>query len=232
MKRALTAAYLLAKRALSLETRQDRFRRYALLNKWKNKESVSGPGSTLAYTARLRKALPLVFDEFSIKTVLDAPCGDYNWMRLLERSGVQYIGGEIVPELVDANNARYRDEVTRFIYCDIVEDELPAVDLWICRDTLFHFSYTDVFKTLDNLFRSEIKYFLATHCPGQLENSDIRTGSCFSRNLVGQPFCFPEPHLWLEDGIEGGPRRQMGLWEVKALQAALADNTAFQERTA
>ena len=131
MKRAFTAAYLLAKRALFLETRQDRFRRYALLNKWGSKESVSGPGSTLAYTARLRAALPSLFDEFSIKTVLDAPCGDYNWMRLVKRPGVEYIGGEIVPELVDANNARYRDESTRFIHCDIVQDELPAADLWM-----------------------------------------------------------------------------------------------------
>jgi SAM-dependent methyltransferase len=232
MKRTFTAAYLLAKRALSLESRQDRFRRYALLNKWKNKESVSGPGSTLAYTARLRKALPLLFDEYSITTVLDAPCGDYNWMRLVERPGVQYIGGEIVPELVDANNARYRDESTRFIHCDIVQDELPVADVWICRDTLFHFSYADVFRTLDNLFRSEIKYFLATHCPIQQVNSDIRTGSCFSRNLLGPPFCFPEPSLWLEDGIEDGPPRRMGLWEVKALQAAMTRNAAYQQRAA
>lgn len=232
MKRAFTTAYLLAKRALSLETRQDRFRRYALMNKWGNKESVSGPGSTLEYTARLRKALPVLFKEFSIKTVLDAPCGDYNWMQHVERSGVRYIGGEIVPELVVANNARYSNETTHFINCDIVTGKLPSADLWICRDTLFHFSYADVFRTLDNLFRSDITYFLATHCPVQVENSDIRTGSCFSRNLLGPPFCFPEPTLWIEDGVEGDRPRRMGLWEAKTLQTVLAGNSEYQSRAA
>ena len=148
MKRALiTTAGLLLKRALSIETRQDRFRRYALRNKWKSSETLSGPGSTVKYTENLRKELPPLFEKFEIKSMLDAPCGDYNWMRLVERPEVHYIGGEIVPEFVEANNARYANDNTRFILCDILKDELPAVDLWLCRDVLFHFRYADIFQT-------------------------------------------------------------------------------------
>ena len=68
-------------------------------------------------------------------------------MRLVERPEVHYIGGEIVPEFVEANNARYANDNTRFILCDILKDELPAVDLWLCRDVLFHFRYADIFQT-------------------------------------------------------------------------------------
>jgi hypothetical protein len=129
MKRVLTAVRLLIKSVYSTETREDRFRRYALTNRWKERETVSGPGSTVKYTENLRKELPLLFEKFEFSTILDAPCGDYNWMRLVERPEVHYIGGEIVPELVEDNNARWADYNTRFILCDILKDELPAVDL-------------------------------------------------------------------------------------------------------
>ena len=52
---------------------------------WYNCESLSGAGSNLLYTENLRKELPKLFDIFNIKTVLDAPCGDMNWMRLVRR---------------------------------------------------------------------------------------------------------------------------------------------------
>ena len=228
MKRALTTAGLLLKRALAIETRQDRFRRYALMNKWQDGETLSGPGSTVNYTENLRQELPPLFETFEIRSMLDAPCGDYNWMRLVARPNVHYIGGEIVPELVDANNARYANDNTCFILCDILKDELPAVDLWMCRDALFHFRYADIFQTLSNLFRSDITYFLTTDHPGQEENIDIRTGSFRAMNLLREPFCFPEPILWIDDWIEGYPVRRMGMWNVKSLQIALAENAGYQ----
>lgn len=150
MNRTFTAVGLLLKSAFTTESRQNRFRRYALTNRWKEKETVSGPGSTVKYTENLRKELPRLFEKFEIRSMLDAPCGDYNWMRLVERPKVQYIGGDIVAELVEDNNARYANDNTRFILCDILKDELPVVDLWMCRDVLFHFPYADIFRTLRN----------------------------------------------------------------------------------
>ena len=227
-KRPLTTAWLLIKRALCLETRHDRFRRYALMNKWKNSESVSGPGSTTEYTENLRNELPRLFNQFEITSMFDAPCGDYNWMRLVKRTDVRYVGGEIVPELVEANNVNYADSRTRFVLCDIVEDDLPAVDLWMCRDVLLHFSYADIFQTLDNLFRSDIKYILVSDCPELEVSFDIRTGSCRSMNLLREPLSFPEPILWIDDWIEGYAVRRMGLWDVKALRAALLENPPYR----
>lgn len=229
MKRALTTAGLLLKRALAIETRQDRFRRYALMNKWKDGETLSGPGSTVNYIENLRKELPRLFETFRIKSMLDAPCGDYNWMRLVERPEVHYIGGEIVPELVEVNNARYANDNTRFILCDILKDELPAVDLWVCRDVLPHFGYADIFQTLSNLFRSgDVTYFLTTDHPEQEENIDIRTGSFRAMNVLREPLCFPEPILWIDDYIEGYPVRRLGMCDVKSLQTALVENAEYQ----
>ena len=51
------------------------------MNYWRNCESLSGDGSTLNYTENLRKQLPNLIKAFSINTIYDAPCGDFNWMR-------------------------------------------------------------------------------------------------------------------------------------------------------
>jgi SAM-dependent methyltransferase len=228
MNRALAAIGLIIKSAFSTETRQERFRRYALTNRWRNRETASGPGSTIEYTENLRAELPRLLEKFQIRTMLDAPCGDYNWMQLVERPGVQYIGGEIVPEFVEANNARYADDNTRFILCDILQDDLPPVDLWVCRDVFFHFPYADIFQTLSNLFRSEITYILSTDHPEQGENTDIRIGVFRPLNMMREPFCFPEPILWIDDWIDGYPVRRMGLWDVKSLQAAVVGNAVYQ----
>ncbi len=182
----------------------------------------------MKYTENLRKELPRLFEKFEIKSMLDAPSGDYNWMRLVERSNVQYIGGEIVPELVEDNNARYANDNTRFILCDILKDDLPAVDLWMCRDVLFHFSYVDIFRTLRNLLRSDITYLLTTDHPEQEENIDIRIGRFPPLNVLSEPFCFPKPIFWIDDWIDGYPVRRMGMWDVKSLKSALVENAEYQ----
>src|SRR3712207_7875432 len=49
-------------------------------------ESYSGRGSELGATESLRSYLPQLFERLNIKTFLDAPCGDWNWMRQVDLS--------------------------------------------------------------------------------------------------------------------------------------------------
>jgi len=60
---------------------EDRFTEIYKSNYWGSKESVSGIGSTLIYTENLRSKLPDLFQLYSIKSIFDAPCGDFNWMK-------------------------------------------------------------------------------------------------------------------------------------------------------
>ena len=70
-------------------------------NRWQSLESRSGHGSTVAYTRGLRKSLEQYLTKLNVKSFLDAPCGDFNWMRhLVLPPQTQYIGGDIIPELV------------------------------------------------------------------------------------------------------------------------------------
>ena len=80
------------------------------LNLWESLESVSGPGSTLAYTENLRIDLPNFLKDLEIESILDGPCGDFNWMaKTLDFSKISYLGVDVVPKII-LNNKKNTQE--------------------------------------------------------------------------------------------------------------------------
>ncbi len=198
-------------------------------NHWRDAESASGSGSTLAYTQHLRKELPLLLANLGVTRMLDAPCGDYNWFQHVERSqGVTYLGGDIVEALVRRNNERYGDSSTQFMKLDITRDPLPGVELWMCRDCLFHLPEREVFVAIHNFLRSNIRWLFTSTHPNCIKNVDIPIGEFRELNLRAAPFCFPEPALMVDDWIEGFPVRTMALWERSQLASALESNKDYR----
>ncbi len=209
------------------------FRRHYESNEWGEAESVSGPGSTLKYTENIRKMIPKIAEEFGVREILDAPCGDYNWFRAIAwKTRVSYLGGDIVDFLVERNQAVYGAHDTRFISLDIISDALPKADMWLCRDCLFHLSERDIFCVLDNFLKSEIDYLLTSTHPSCVVNSDIPTGSFRLLNLQLPPFNLGKPALAIDDWIEGFPERQLALWKRDAVREALASNKTYQKAVA
>ena len=169
-------------------------------NLWENEESVSGRGSTLARTTVIRKEIPSLFKELNVHSLLDAPCGDFNWMRQIELELEMYIGVDVVPELIFRNNEMFASPTKKFILLDISKDTLPSVDVILCRDCLIHFSLEDIDATIKNFKRSKSKYLLATNHIDVKKNVEIRTGEWRSVNLQLPPFNFPAPlKLIIED---------------------------------
>jgi len=198
-------------------------------NLWKSDESVSGPGSTIGYTKNIVKEFPRIINDLKLKRILDAPCGDYNWFRLIERDDdISYIGGDIIEALITSNQERYGNDNTRFIYLDITNDALPKADLWLCRDCLFHLSNDDIFKVINNFLNSDITYLLTSSHPKCEKNTNILTGQFRLLNLELPPYSFSKPLSSIDDWIEGFPVRQLALWEKRQLSKDLASNKAFQ----
>ncbi len=197
-------------------------------NIWSDDESVSGPGSTAKYTENLRRQIPPLLAKLGVRTILDAPCGDYHWFRLIPRGeDVRYIGGDIVEPMIAKNETSYGNRTTSFRKIDITKDALPEADLWICRDCLIHFSDELIFQTLQNFMRSEsVRYLLTSNHPNCRLNADIPTGSFRELNLRLPPFNFPEPLQVIDDWIEGFPVRQMGLWDRESVSRALTSAAA------
>ncbi|QDT41051.1 hypothetical protein Pan241w_11100 [Gimesia alba] len=174
---------------------RDLFEKIYSTNGWGSPESVSGTGSTLEQTRVIRQQLPKLIEKYQIKSMLDLPCGDFYWMRHVPLH-LEYIGGDIVPAIVERNRRIYRKEFRRL---DITQSELPKVDLVFCRDCLVHFSDVDVFAAIANIKASGSKYLLTTTFPGR-ENRDIQTGYWRPVNLQSGPFCFPDPVEIINEG--------------------------------
>jgi hypothetical protein len=187
---------------------------------WRSKESVSGMGSELGQTEILRAKLPILLREHGIRSLLDLPCGDFNWMQHVDLSGIQYTGGDIVEELATQNQQRFGNAQRKFLHLDLLTDALPEADCVLIRDCLVHFSLAHISQALDNLKRSRIRYLLTTSFPGVEINEDIQTGYWRPLNLQKAPFFFPEPLVVLNDaGSKGkGMFRDKGLclWELRA----------------
>jgi hypothetical protein len=163
-------------------------------NFWGSNESYSGLGSNISTTKIIREKLPLLWMQYGIKTFLDIPCGDYNWMKEVYKNNVIYIGGDIVNELIDENNKKYGGggEVS-FKVLDITKDILPTVDMIFCKDCLQHLSYENVFKAMKNFKKSNSKYLLVTSYPLTISNWDIFDGDSRPLNLRKKPFNLPTP---------------------------------------
>jgi hypothetical protein len=196
-------------------------------NYWGNAESLSGPGSTLLQTEGLRKKIPKMFHDHDIKTIFDAPCGDLNWMHsLLENAEFDYIGGDIVTDIIDKNNMRFKKNNVDFIKFDITTDPFPEVDLWLCRAVLYHLSNSDILLSLEKFLESKIKYILTSNCVTNTEhiNKDIATGDYRELNLMLPPFNFPKEVLWeIDDYVYPHPPIKICLWSRKQIEGVMSE---------
>ena len=163
---------------------------------WYDGESFSGPGSSLSSTSTIRLMLPAILRSVGARTMIDAGCGDFNWMKELvaDLNLELYLGVDIVQSVIAENQKKYGNDHVVFMDLDVVEDPLPAVDVIMCRDVLAHLSYEDIHRALRNFKASGARFLLATSFSSIRENSlEMISGNFRSVNLQVSPFGFPEP---------------------------------------
>ncbi|WP_440969549.1 hypothetical protein ACSS6N_13845 [Peribacillus frigoritolerans] len=90
-------------------------------NRWRNSESVSGSGSSLTQTKTLIQELPSIIKQLQIKKMIDAPCGDFNWMKEVYKNTELYIGIDIVDEIIKTNKKKYPLNNVQFLNMDITK---------------------------------------------------------------------------------------------------------------
>jgi hypothetical protein len=194
-------------------------------NAWKGKGSVSGPGSDVHQTRIIINELPILFNDFNISTMLDIPCGDFHWMKDVDLSNIDYMGADIVNELIQKNAENYGRDGVSFQYLNLIKDKLPKKDLVFCRDCLVHFSFADIFLALNNICNSQSEYILLTTFTGRKDNYDIVTGMWRVLNLELPPFLFPEPLRIINEGCTEGDGafedKALGLWRIADIRKSL-----------
>lgn len=189
-------------------------------------ESASGVGSTLIQTQNIRKELPIIVEKFNIQTIVDAPCGDLNWMKeFLNDFKGEYIGIDIVKPIIDklSLHFKHKSKKINFIHSDLLLIEvLPKADLLIARDFLFHLSLKDINNFLNLVKKSNIKYILTTSYESSTReniNTDIKTGGFRAIDLLLPPFNFSDKYIYkFIDSSPPEPVRYSILWCTNSLQ--------------
>jgi hypothetical protein len=197
-------------------------------NKWSGIESLSGPGSSLSTTVEIRKAIPEVIRKYDIRSVFDAPCGDFFWMKeikgTLKTLLDSYIGGDVAATVIENIAQKYTDETFSFRQVDITKDVIPKSDLIMTRDCFHHLSYQNIIKALHNLKKSGSTYLLLSTYTDVIPNKNAKTDVYVNgRHLNFQlsPFYFPAPIESINEKTtepSGWTDKHMCLWLLQDLK--------------
>jgi hypothetical protein len=185
-------------------------------NAWQNAESRSGHGSTVERCRPVMRALAELVEQFDVKSLLDAPCGDFNWMKEVELPGVRYVGVDVVEELIERNRHLYGRPGREFLCLDVTQGPLPRADAIFCRDCLVHLCHADVLRALAAFRRSGSRLLIATTFPAVRANEDVATGGWRPLNLEAAPFGLPPPLRLMSDGclIPEYVDKSLGVWRL------------------
>lgn len=192
------------------------FARFEQKNLWGDPVSVSGPGSNWIQTEAIRQALPVLFAELRVQRLLDIPCGDGNWIRTVNQDLEQYIGADIVTDLIAGLRAEARAN-EQFLRLDVVSDALPLADAVLCRDVLVHPSYDQGLRALENIRRSGARYLIATTFPGRANREGV-TGGWRPLDLSVPPFDLGAPLRLIDERCTEGDGafadKSLGVWSL------------------
>jgi hypothetical protein len=99
---------------------------------------------------------------------------------------------------------------------DATVDPLPPADTVLCREVIFHLSFRDISRLIENIRSAGASCLIATTDESIKFNADIPSGDFRNLNLTKAPFLFPPPLLSIPDGFVS-PHRSLAAWKVRAL---------------
>lgn len=198
---APTIIHAASKREKRHEQLKEKFSEVYEKNIFGGRISRSGEGSDLVQTEVIRRELPRIVKEFSVRTFLDAPCGDWYWMKDTNLGVEQYIGVDIVETMIEKHRVNYAGPARTFQCLNLATDALPKADLIFSRDCLVHLKFEDAIKIIKNFKKSGAKYLLTTTFIDRIDNNDLVGIDSFWRalNMRLAPFNFPEPLMTVNE---------------------------------
>lgn len=175
-----------------------------------------GFGSTLISTENLRKNLPAILHLCEIHTLIDAPCGDGNWISQTDLRGIRYWGFDIsVENLQTAIGQEYpqyfKPERCAFERADIRTMVFPVADAIMCRDFFQHLPNASVSAIVNKIKNSNLKWLLATSFDNET-NTEIGADGFRPLNLQAPPFNLGQPEYSIPDPPNSG--RILGAWRL------------------
>jgi len=179
-------------------------------------ETACGTGSTLKVTENLRHALPALLQRCGIRRLLDAPCGDCNWISETDLTGIEYMGVDqsrenLATAIGREPRAGYAPKMQVFLHADIDALDFLPFDGVMCRDFFQHLPTATAARILQRITSSCIGWLLATSFDNQV-NHEIDAAGFRPLNLQAAPFNLCAPEYAIEDPPGSG--RIFGAWRL------------------
>ncbi|MBV8950569.1 MAG: class I SAM-dependent methyltransferase [Actinobacteria bacterium] len=166
------------------------FTRIYATDHWKG---GSGEGSTPDATLPYRRLVELLVTASDVRSVVDIGCGDWQASRLVDWHGVPYLGVDVVPEVIQADNERFGGSGVGFACADVSRARAPRGDLLLCKDVLQHWPIHAIERFVARE-RWRHRYLLLTndiesvHSPAERHNAEIPLGHWRTLDLEMSPF--------------------------------------------
>jgi SAM-dependent methyltransferase len=179
----------------------------------------SGPGSLPSNTVEYRAFVEQFIYNNGIQSVTDLGCGDWQFSRFLNWTGVEYIGLDVVPSLIKANRETFACQNIRF-ELSAGPESLPGGDLLLCKEMLQHLPTQAVRRYIASI-KQRYRYALITNsiAPGSI-NTEISVGGYRPLRLDLQPFCVDGATV-----LSYFPRVEEPFWVWKNVVFLMTGNT-------
>ncbi len=154
----------------------------------------SGPGSDVLTTTAYRAFVDQFIGMNGIRTVVDIGCGDWRFSRFINYEGVDYLGYDVVPQVIAQNQERFGRPGggRRFSLMPPSLDALEPADLLIIKDVLQHVPDQQILD-FKNIAFPKYKYVLVTNSfrkHGTEVNIDIEVGGFRCLDVASAPYSF------------------------------------------
>ncbi|NOY40512.1 MAG: class I SAM-dependent methyltransferase [Planctomycetes bacterium] len=184
--------------------------------KWGKKKGVfySGPGSSVEHITKpyIRVITEHLQSFGGNRTLVDLGCGDLQISKNFFDYCSEYVGVDVVSDLIEHHKSTVTNPHVRFCCLDLVSDELPEGDVCLLRQVLQHLSNAQIAKILPKLRKYKV-CFVTEHLPADnpdiIPNKDIVHGSWNRSNensgvyLDKPPFDIPSKCLQLVLEVPG-----------------------------
>ncbi len=135
-------------------------------------EGCSGFGSRIENGKEYISFLQSFLTEQAISSVVDVGCGDWGLSKHVHWNGIDYQGYDVVREVIEKNRRLYASQHIHFHHADALFTDLPAADLFICKDMLQHHKNDDILCLLYQIHKYK-------HC---LITNDVHPQTLTSKN--------------------------------------------------
>ena len=171
----------------------------------------SGVGALPLNNIDYIKFVNLFIARNNVRSVIDFGCGDWQFSRFIDWTGIDYTGFEIVEELVAHHQRTFgRDKISFRVFKP--DTDLPPADLYLCKDVFQHLPNGLIRRYLDR-FKARARYVLITNddWPAEAQiNSEIAEGGWRPVRVDRPPFSETAPVVlsWLVEWGGWKPTRK------------------------